>query len=43
MHNAHHFLIQDDDSETNFPLSSLPVKFACGYFFDSREDPSTRS
>lgn len=39
----HHFLIHDDDSETNFTLSNLPVSVACGYHFCDREEPSTHS
>ncbi len=29
----HHFLIHDDDSSTDFVLSEIPRKFACGYNF----------
>lgn len=43
MQKLHHFLIHDHDSETNFMLSELPVKFACGYSFCEQDDPSTRS
>lgn len=43
MRNTHHFVIHDDDSDTNFILSELPVKRACGYNFCDYEEPSTRS
>ena len=40
---THHFLIHDHDSQTNFTLSELPVKFACGYKFCEHKEPSTLS